>query len=105
MGTGTKIALGVIAAIVLIVLIFGGMIAGSYNALVTLHQAAQAQWGQVENVYHRRADLIPNLVNTVKGAASGEQARLRAVNEARARVRQVPSGAGENVARDPHAFA
>jgi LemA protein len=105
MGTGTKIALGVIAAIVLIVLIFGGMIASSYNSLVTLDQAAQAQWGQVENVYQRRADLIPNLVNTVKGAANFEQSTLTAVTEARSRVGQVTSGAVENVARDPQAFA
>ena len=59
MGTGTKIALGLIGAIVLIVIIFGTAIAGTYNSLVTLDQAAQAQWGQVENAYQRRTDLIP----------------------------------------------
>jgi LemA protein len=42
-------------------------IASSYNGLVSLDQAVRAQWGQVENVYQRRADLIPNLVETVKG--------------------------------------
>src|ERR1043165_9468399 len=84
MRTGTKIALGVIGAIVLIVLIFGGMIAGTYNSLVSLDQAAQSQWAQVENVYQRRTDLIPNLVNTVKGAANFEQSTLTAVVEARA---------------------
>src|SRR5262247_3234200 len=104
MGTGTKIALGVIGAIVLIVLIFGGMIAGTYNSLVTLDQAVQSQWAQVENVYQRRADLIPNLVNTVKGAANFEQSTLTAVTEARAKVGQVTSGAVENIARDPQAF-
>ena len=105
MGTGTKIAIGVIGAIVLIVLVFGGMIAGTYNSLVSLDQAAQSQWAQVENVYQRRADLIPNLVNTVKGAANFEQSTLTAVTEARSRVGQVTSGAVENIARDPQAFA
>src|SRR5215813_5125690 len=105
MGTGTKIALGVIGAVVLIALIFGSMIASTYNSLVSLDQAAQSQWGQVENVYQRRADLIPNLVATVKGAANFEQSTLTAVTEARSRVGQVTTGAVENVARDPQAFA
>ena len=105
MGTGTKIALGVIGAIVLIVLIFGGAIAATYNSLVQLDQAAQSQWAQVENVYQRRADLVPNLVATVKGAANFEQSTLTAVTEARAKVGQVTSGAVENIARDPQAFA
>ena len=104
MGTGTKIALGVIGAIVLIVIIFGTAIAGTYNSLVNLDQAAQAQWGQVENAYQRRTDLIPNIVNTVKGAANFEQSTLTAVTEARAKVGQVTSGAVENIARDPQAF-
>src|SRR5216110_2903101 len=101
MGTGTKIALGVIGAIVLI---FGGAIAATYNSLVQLDQAAQSQWAQVENVYQRRADLVPNLVGTVKGAANFEQQTLTAVTEARSKVGQVTSGAVENVARDPQAF-
>jgi LemA protein len=105
MGTSTKIALGVIGAIVLVVLIFGVSIAGTYNSLVALDQAAQSQWGQVENVYQRRADLVPNLVATVKGAANFEQSTLTAVTEARAKVGQVTSGAVENAARDPQAFA
>jgi LemA protein len=104
MGTGAKVALGVVGAIVLIVIIFGAAIAGTYNSLVGLDQAAQAQWGQVENVYQRRMDLIPNLVNTVKGAANFEQSTLTAVTEARAKVGQVTSGAVENIARDPQAF-
>jgi LemA protein len=105
MGTGTKIALGVIGAIVLIVLILGGSIAGAYNSLVQLDQATQAQWAQVENVYQRRTDLIPNLVNTVKGAANFEQSTLTAVVEARSKVGQVTQGAVDNIARDPQAFA
>jgi LemA protein len=105
MSTGAKIALGIVGAIILIVLIFGATIAGTYNSLVQLDQAAQSQWAQVENVYQRRADLIPNLVNTVKGAANFEQSTLTAVTEARAKVGQVTSGAVENIARDPQAFA
>src|SRR5262249_49744332 len=77
---------------------------GTYNSLVRLDQATQAQWAQVENVYQRRADLIPNLVNTVKGAANFEQQTLTAVTEARAKVGQVTTGAVENIANDPQAF-
>src|SRR5688572_16157673 len=100
-----KVILGVIGAIVLLVVIFGFSIVGTYNSLVSLDQGVQAQWAQVQNVYQRRADLIPNLVNTVKGAANFERETLTAVTEARARVGQVTSGAIENIARDPAAFA
>src|SRR5437588_1221758 len=105
MGTGTKIALVVVGAIVLVVLIFGGAIASTYNSLVQLDQATQSQWAQVENVYQRRTDLIPNLVNTVKGAANFEQSTLTAVVEARSKVGQVTQGAVETIARDPQALA
>lgn len=104
MSKGAKIALAVVGAIVLIVLVLGGTVAGKYNTLVQLDQGVQAQWGQVENVYQRRADLIPNLVNTVKGAANFEKDTLTAVTEARSRVGQVTQGAIENAARDPQAF-
>src|SRR5437870_5172592 len=100
-----KLIFGVLGAIVLIVLILGFSIAGTYNSLVSLDQGVQAQWAQVQNVYQRRTDLIPNLVNTVKGAANFEQGTLTAVTEARAKVGQVTSGAIENIARDPQAFA
>jgi LemA protein len=105
MSIGAKIALGILGAIILIVLIFSATIAGTYNSLVQLDQAAQSQWAQVENAYQRRADLIPNLVNTVKGAKDFEQSTLTAVTEARAKVGQVSSAAVENIARDPQAFA
>ncbi|MCX6287418.1 MAG: LemA family protein [Bacteroidetes bacterium] len=61
----------------------------SYNNLVTKDQAVQQQWAQVENVYQRRSDLIPNLVNTVKGVANFEQKTLTAVIEARAKATSV----------------
>ncbi|MEO7176441.1 MAG: LemA family protein [Saprospiraceae bacterium] len=60
-----------------------------YNGLVTLDQDAKSQWGQVENQYQRRADLIPNLVNTVKGVANFEQSTLTAVINARASATQI----------------
>lgn len=104
MSTATKIALGVVAAIVLVAVVIGFTMMGTYNTLVGLDQAVQAQWGQVQNVYQRRTDLIPNLVASVKGAANFEQETLTAVTEARARVGQVTQGAVENIARDPEAF-
>jgi LemA protein len=105
MTKGSKIALGVIGGLLLLVLIVGGWVSGSYNTLVQLDQATQAQWGQVENTYQRRADLIPNLVATVKGAAKFEQDTLTAVTEARAKVGQVSGAALGNITNDPAAFA
>jgi LemA protein len=87
-----KFALGCggIVLIVLFILIAGGIaIAGSYNRLVGLQQNVDAKWAQVQNVYQRRADLIPNLVNTVAGAANFEKSTLEAVTNARASVGRV----------------
>ena len=102
MTTGGKIALGVIGGLLVLVLIIGGWVSGTYNNLVKLDNATQAQWAQVENDYQRRADLVPNLVNTVKGAAKFEQDTLTAVTEARAQVGKVTVGA--NLVNDPAAF-
>ncbi len=71
-----------------IVVLLALMVGGIYNNLVGLQEGVQAAWGQVENVYQRRADLIPNLVATVRGAADFEQETLQNVVEARARVGQ-----------------
>jgi LemA protein len=60
-----------------------------YNSMVTLDEQVQSQWAQVQNVYQRRADLVPNLVNTVKGAANFEQETLTKVIEARAKATSV----------------
>ncbi len=103
-GTNKKFfALGCLGVIVVGAIIIGLSIAGTYNSLVKLDQAVQAQWGQVENVYQRRADLVPNLVETVKGAAAFEKDTFTAVTEARARVGQVQLSADnlnpENLAR------
>ena len=94
----------VLGAAVVLVLIFGGWIASSYNRLLGLDQAVDAQWAQVENVYQRRADLIPNLVETVKGAAEFERDTLTAVTEARAKVGQVSAAGGEALTSDPATF-
>jgi LemA protein len=60
-----------------------------YNGMVKLDEQVRAQWAQVENQYQRRADLIPNLVNTVKGAAKNEQETLTRVVEARAKATSI----------------
>jgi len=75
--------------IVVIALILVGTGVGSYNRLVNLDEGVDNAWSQVENVYQRRADLIPNLVATVKGASEFEQETLTKVVEARAKVGQV----------------
>jgi LemA protein len=80
--------------VVIAVIIFAAIILISwgtriYNGLVTLEEKVTAQWAQVENVYQRRADLIPNLVNTVKGYADFEQETLTKVIEARAKATSV----------------
>lgn len=98
-------AIGCLGLLVLLVLIVGGSFAGAYNGLVTLDQKTQAQWAQVENVYQRRADLVPNLVETVKGAANFEKETFTSVTEARARVGQVAGGNLQNLPNNPEAFA
>jgi LemA protein len=98
---------GAIGCVVILVVavILGAFVAGSYNELVRLDQAVQAQWGQVQNVYQRRLDLIPNLVETVKGAAAFEKDTFTGVAEARAKVGQVSGDALKNVVNDPQAFS
>lgn len=66
-----------------------------YNSLVGADEETKAAWGQVENVYQRRADLIPNLVATVKGSAAHEQTTLSAVTQARAEATQVKLSASD----------
>jgi LemA protein len=75
-----------------VILFLGLTVVASYNRLVNLEEAVKSAWGQVENVYQRRADLIPNLVETVKGARDFEKETLTAVVEARAKVGQVNFG-------------
>jgi LemA protein len=74
-----------VGLVILLVLVGAGMwYAGVYNELVGLEQTVNERWAQVQNVYQRRADLIPNLVETVKGAAAQERTVLEEVTRARA---------------------
>lgn len=84
----TIIGLGVIA-----LLVFMGI--GKYNTLVEEEQNVEQSWAQVENQYQRRADLVPNLVNTVKGAADFEQETLTDVVEARSRATSIEVSADD----------
>jgi len=81
-----KLALGCVAILVVLAVIVGISFAGTYNRLVTLGQDVDRSWSEVENQYQRRADLVPNLVQTVQGAANFEKETLTAVTEARASV-------------------
>lgn len=82
----TIVAIGVIV-VILIILVLSGV--STYNGLVSREEGVNAQWSQVENVYQRRADLIPNLVETVKGYANFEKSTLTDVIEARAKATAV----------------
>jgi LemA protein len=83
------IALGCLGVAVLVGLVLLLVGVGGYNHLNTLNQATNSQWAQVQNVYQRRADLIPNLVQTVAGSANFEKSTLEAVTNARASVGRV----------------
>ncbi|HEV3148603.1 MAG TPA: LemA family protein [Chthoniobacterales bacterium] len=80
---------GVLVVIAFFVVVAALGLMGSYNRLVKLQQSVDQSWAQVQNVYQRRADLIPNLVNTVSGAANFEKSTLIAVTDARASVGRV----------------
>ena len=88
MNIKTLIGLGVIA-----LLVFFGI--SKYNSLVEEQQQVNQSWAQVENQYQRRADLIPNLVNTVKGAADFEQQALTDVIEARSKASSIQVSADD----------
>ena len=82
--------LGCLVAVGLVLLLLvGAFLVNKYNAMVTKGQAVDGQWAQVQNVYQRRSDLIPNLVATVQGAADFEKGTLEAVTQARASIGQI----------------
>jgi len=86
----TKFAgLGCVVLVIIAVVVVALAGLGTYNRLVGLDESVNSAWAQVENVYQRRADLIPNLVETVKGAADFEQETLNQVIEARSKVSQI----------------
>jgi LemA protein len=97
----TMIILGVI---VFVLLVFFSSFRGTYNTMVSMDESINAAWAQVENQYQRRYDLIPNLVETVKGYAAQEQETLTAVTEARSRAGGVMQ-MDESLLDDPEAFA
>jgi LemA protein len=100
-----KVAIGCVVLVLLavgLVLVWG---VGIYNGLITAEERVTEAWAQVETTYQRRADLIPNLVTTVRGAADFEQETRNQVVEARARVGQVQVDNPGELINDPAAFA
>ena len=83
------VIIGILVALAIAALVVVSVAGGSYNHLVKLSQGVDSQWAQVQNVYQRRADLIPNLVATVSGAANFEKSTLTEITAARASVGQV----------------
>jgi LemA protein len=97
-----KTALVVLGVIALILIVGVASLVGVYNGFVAADQAVSEKWAQVQNVYQRRADLIPNLVETVKGFAAQEKSVLEAVTQARASASGIK--ATPELLNDPAAF-
>ncbi|HEY9084490.1 MAG TPA: LemA family protein [Candidatus Tyrphobacter sp.] len=95
-------ALWIVLALVVVAAVW---VFGTYNSLVSLDQSVQAQWGQVQTAYQRRADLIPNLVATVRGAANFEKSTYISVAQARAQVGQISPQVVQSALSNPQAFA
>lgn len=91
MNRSTIILLSVLGVFVLFIL----WSVGAYNRLVTLSEGTESQWANVQSAYQRRADLIPNLVSTVKGYADFEQETLKGVIEARSKATSVQISADD----------
>lgn len=81
-------------AVIIVIALAAFWIKGQYNSMVNQDESVKTAWSQVENQYQRRADLVPNLVNTVKGYATHERETLEAVIEARAKATQTTINAG-----------
>jgi len=92
----------VLVAVIAVLVLIAGRLTGIYNSLVTQEEGVNQAWAQVSNQYQRRADLIPNLVETVRGYASHERETFTAVTEARARASQMV--VTPEVLNDPQAF-
>jgi len=94
----------VIIIIIVIIILIYSWFKGSYNNMITYEEGINTSWANVENVYQRRADLIPNLVNTVKGYAEHEKQTLTDVIEARAKATSVSINPGELTAASMQQF-
>lgn len=97
MSKGLLITIGILAVIAFVAM----AMVGRYNGIVGLEEGIDGAWGDVQNQYQRRADLIPNLVETVKGYASHERETLEAVVSARARATQVSTELTPEALNDP----
>ena len=97
----TATATGLLPRLLAVCLLALGLSACGVNEIPTLEEAAKGSWGEVQNQYQRRADLIPNLVETVKGYAAHEQEVLEGVTKARASATQP---AAPDVLQDPEKF-
>lgn len=89
MSKGLKIGLGILGLIIVFIILTASWATRKYNSFVGLNENVKSGWSQVENVYQRRSDLVPNLVATVKGVANFEKETYTAVTEARAKVGQI----------------
>ena len=103
MNRTTKTVLAVLAVLAIIVIGIFSSFRSTYNRMVDLEEGVNAAWAQVENQYQRRLDLIPNLVETVRGFANQEQETFTAVTEARSRAGGVMQ-MDESLLQDPEAF-
>ena len=103
MNRTAAVGLGVVAVVLILALIVVGYGVSVYNRLISADESVKSSWGQVENQYQRRYDLIPNLVETVKGFAKQEREVLEGVTNARARVGQLT--VTPEVLNNPEAFA
>ena len=99
-----KGCLAILAIVVVVGISLFGWVKGTYNGLVEKQEGVKSAWGQVENVYQRRADLIPKLVNTVKGYAAHEKETLEAVINARANATAVKLDASNMTEADLQRF-
>lgn len=91
----------ILIGVVIVLFLFGRWYVSTRNSFVVKDEAVKTAWSQVENVYQRRADLIPNLVETVKGVAGFERETYTAVTEARSRVNNINM---EGIMDDPQRF-
>ena len=103
-GTRAGLSTAFVVAAIGVVVLAGAWLGSTYNALVRLDQSVKAQWAQVDNAYQRRMDLVPNLVETVRGAAAFEKETFTAVTAARAQAGQYSGAAMTKVLEDPAAF-